>query len=123
MSNTLYSWYTQDDTHTAAQYASRAVIGYLLLGNVRDATRSLDGFTSRLVEDNKGKGLAVQTVETNAVDARIFPALPLMNFLRLMCLAVQRGPPAADLWRSLRSHYGGQVKEANGWDEVWAVVT
>ncbi|EPS41172.1 hypothetical protein H072_4883 [Dactylellina haptotyla CBS 200.50] len=118
LTNLLYTWYTQDEPSTAALYISRAVLCYLLIGNVREAATALDSFTSRLIEDNKGGKLAVQSVETSALDARVFPALPLMNFLRLLCLAVTRGRGGADTYRSLRGHYQVLLQEVGGWDEA-----
>ncbi|KAK6541633.1 hypothetical protein TWF694_007432 [Orbilia ellipsospora] len=118
LTNLLYTWYAQDQPSTAALYASRSVLCYLLIGNVREANASLDLFTSRLLEDNKGGQLAVQSVETSALDARVFPALPLLNFLRLLCLAVTRGRAGAEGYRSLRAHYQALLQEVGGWDEA-----
>ena len=109
-----YEWYTQDDSHTAALYAARVVFPYLLTGNVRDATKSLRLFTSRLTEANKG--LAVQDVSTNSSDMRIYPSLPLLNFLGLLLLAVQKG--SAGLFTQLKSKYAVHIKEAGIWDEA-----
>lgn len=109
-----YEWYTQDDSHTAAQYAARAVFPYLLTGNVRDATKSLRLFTSRLTEANKG--LSVQDVSSNSSDMRIYPSLPLLNFLGLLLLAVQKG--SADLFRQLKNKYAPYIKEVGIWDEA-----
>ncbi|EKD14889.1 uncharacterized protein L3040_003895 [Drepanopeziza brunnea f. sp. 'multigermtubi'] len=109
-----YEWYTQDDSHTAALYAARVVFPYLLTGNVRDATKSLRLFTSRLVEANKG--LAVQDVSSSASDMRIYPSLPLLNFLGLLLLAVQKG--SAGLFTQLKSKYAVHIREAGIWDEA-----
>ncbi|KAG4419448.1 hypothetical protein IFR04_007405 [Cadophora malorum] len=109
-----YEWYTQDDSHTAALYAARVVFPYLLTGNVRDATKSLRLFTSRLTEANKG--LAVQDVSSNSSDMRIYPSLPLLNFLGLLLLAVQKG--SAGLFTQLKSKYAVHIKEAGIWDEA-----
>ncbi|KAF8865957.1 DUF410-domain-containing protein [Acephala macrosclerotiorum] len=109
-----YEWYSQDESHTAAQYAARAVFPYLLTGNVRDATKSLRLFTSRLTEANKGLG--VQDVSSNSSDMRIYPSLPLLNFLGLLLLAVQKG--SADLFRQLKSKYALYIKEVGIWDEA-----
>jgi len=109
-----YEWYTQDESHTAAQYAARAVFPYLLTGNVRDATKCLRLFTSRLTEANKG--LSVQDVSSNSSDMRIYPSLPLLNFLGLLLLAVQKG--SADLFRQLKSKYAPYIKEVGIWDEA-----
>jgi hypothetical protein len=109
-----YEWYTQDDSHTAALYAARAVFPYLLLGNLRDATKSLRLFTSRLTEANKN--LAVQDVSSNGSDMRIYPSVPLLNFLGLLLLAVQKG--SADLFRQLKTKYATHIKEVGMWDEA-----
>lgn len=109
-----YEWYTQDESHTAAQYAARAVFPYLLVGNVRDATKSLRLFTSRLTEANKG--LSVQDVSSNNSDMRIYPSLPLLNFLGLLLLSVQKG--SADLFKQLKSKYAPYIKEVGIWDEA-----
>ncbi|KAK6350711.1 hypothetical protein TWF718_003897 [Orbilia javanica] len=118
LTNLLYTWYLQDEPSTAPLYASRAVLCYLLIGNVRESVAALDLFTSRLLEDNKGGKLAVQSVETSALDARIFPALPLMNFLRLLVLTVTRGKGGADVFRGLRQQYQSLLAEVGGWDEA-----
>ena len=109
-----YEWYAQDDSHTAALYAARAVFPYLLTGNVRDANKSLRLFTSRLVEANKG--LAVQDVSSSGSDVRIYPSIPLLNFLGLLLLAVQKG--SADLFRQLKTKYGVLINEVGIWDEA-----
>lgn len=109
-----YEWYSQDDSHTAALYAARAVFPYLLIGNVRDASKSLQLFTSKLTETNKN--LSVQGVSSNSSDMRIYPSLPLLNFLGLLLLAVQKG--SADLFRQLRTKYATHIKEAGTWDEA-----
>ena len=109
-----YEWYTEDDSHTAALYAARAVFPYLMTGNVRDATKSLRLFTSRLTEASKN--LSVQDVSSNSSDMRIYPSLPLMNFLGLLLLAVQKG--SADLFRQLKKKYATYIKEVGMWDEA-----
>lgn len=109
-----YEWYTEDDSHTAALYAARAVFPYLLVGNVRDASKSLRLFTSRLSESNKN--LAVQDVSSTGSDMRIYPSLPLLNFLGLLLLAIQKTSP--DLFKQLKSHYATHLKETGTWDEA-----
>jgi len=109
-----YEWYTQDDSHTAALYAARAVFPYLLTGNVRDAIKSLRLFTSRLTGANKS--LSVQDVSSNSSDLRVYPSLPLLNFLGLLLLTVQKG--SADLYRQLRKKYAPLIEEVGIWDEA-----
>lgn len=108
-----YEWYKENETHTAGIYASRAVLPYLLLANVRAANTAYRTFTSALVEDNKGLG--VQDVSSNTLDIRIFPSLPLLNFLGLLLLAVQRGNP--DMFNQLQSKYATHIAEVGAWNE------
>jgi golgi to ER traffic protein 4 len=109
-----YEWYAEDESHTAALYAARAVLPYLLIGNLRDATRSLQIFNSRLTETNKN--LAVQDASSATADLRIYPSLPLLNFLGLLLQSVQRG--SADLFRLLKNHYAAYIREVGAWDDV-----
>jgi golgi to ER traffic protein 4 len=113
MAKLEYEWYSEDDPHTAALYAARAVFPYLLLGNIRDASKVLSLFISRLSES---KNLAVQDVSVGGTDMRLYPSLPLLNFLGLLLLAVQKG--GADLYRQLKSHYAIHIKEVGKWDEA-----
>lgn len=111
-----YEWYTSDEPHTAAIYASRAVFPYLLTGNLRNANKALAVFTSRLVASNPSLGS--QDVSSASSDVRIFPSLPLLNFISMLLLAVQRGTP--DLFRQLTAHYAAQLKDVGIWDDALA---
>ncbi|KAH8898542.1 DUF410-domain-containing protein [Thozetella sp. PMI_491] len=109
-----YEWYKEDDAHTAPLYAARAILPYLLVANLRAANTSYRTFTSALSSDNQG--LSVQDVSSQNADLRVFPSLPLLNFLGLLLLAVQKGSP--DLFRQLRNKYSSSISELNGaWDE------
>lgn len=46
LANLHYQWYREDSPHTAAIYASRSVLGYLVLGNLQAATTAMAVFTS-----------------------------------------------------------------------------
>ncbi|KAK4212106.1 Golgi to ER traffic protein 4 [Rhypophila decipiens] len=110
-----YEWYKEDDEgpHMAPVYCARAVLPYLLIANVRAANISYRTFISALSSDNKG--LSVQDVSSQGADIRIFPSLPLLNFLGLLLLAVQKGNP--ELFRQLKSKYGSHIQELGGaWD-------
>ncbi|KAK3378544.1 hypothetical protein B0H63DRAFT_397898 [Podospora didyma] len=108
-----YEWYKEDESHTAPLYAARAVLPYLLVANVRAANASYRTFISTLSAENKA--LSVQDVSSQGSDIRIFPSLPLLNFLGLLLLAVQKGTP--DLFRQLRQKYGAHINELGGaWD-------
>lgn len=110
-----YEWYKEDDSHTAAIYLARAVFPYLLVANLRAANTSYRTFTSLLSED-KGAGLAVQDVSSGSADARVFPSLPLLNFLGLLLLAIQRGSP--ELFRQLQTKYAANIAEVGVWNEA-----
>lgn len=109
-----YEWYKEDDSHTAAVYAARAVLPYLLVANVRAANTAYQTFASLLSAD-KGAGLGVQDVSSGHADVRVFPSLPLLNFLGMLLLAVQRGSP--ELFRQLQTKYSSHLKEVGAWDE------
>lgn len=97
----------------APYFAARAVIPYLLVGNVRAANTCYRLFTSALSSDNPGLG--VQDVASAHSDIRIFPSLPLLNFLGLLLLAIQRGVP--EVYKGLVSKYAPQLSEAEAWSE------
>lgn len=104
-----YVWYRENESHTAGLFAGRAVIPYLLVGNVRGANASLRLFAEALVRDGSGS-LAAQDV---GAGVKVFPSIPLLNFLTLLLLAVQRG--GADLYRQLITKYSAHLKESGAW--------
>lgn len=91
---------------------------YLLTGNLRSANKALLIFTSRLSASNKS--LSVQEVSGSSSDMRVYPSLPLLNFLGLLLLAIQRG--GSDLYRQLAKHYAPHIKEVGTWDDALAQV-
>jgi hypothetical protein len=109
-----YEWYTNDEPHTAAIYASRAVFPYLLVGNLRNANKAFLIFTSRLSSSNASLG--VQEVSSASSDVRVFPSLPLLNFISMLLLTIQRG--SADLFKQLTAHYASQSQEVGIWDDA-----
>ncbi|KAF8427270.1 hypothetical protein EV426DRAFT_699093 [Tirmania nivea] len=122
----LYRWYTTSlspptpnspstplPATDPAMYLSRALLPYLLLRNLRDATRVHALFTTSLSASHLSH--ASQEVQSATCDAKVFPDLPLVNFLGLLLLACQRG--GADLYRSLRAHYAQHLKEAPAWED------
>lgn len=113
-----YEWYTHDDPHTAALYASRAIFPYLTTGNLRSANKALLIFTSRLSTLNPSLG--VQDVSSSSSDIRVYPALPLLNFLSMLLLTIQRG--SADLYRQLTAHYAAQIRDVGIWDDTLAQI-
>ena len=109
-----YDWYNEDDTHTAPFYAARAVLSYLLLGNLRGANKAMLIFAGRLEQSNEN--LAVEEIGSEEFKMHVYSSLPLMNFLSLLLHVVQRG--AADLFRQLRNHYSGHLKEVPMWTKT-----
>lgn len=116
-----YTWYTEDDSHTAASYAARAVLPYLLVANVRAANTAYETFVSLLAADSSKQAVGVQDVSSaSGTDVRVFPSLPLLNFLGLLLLAVQRGSP--ELFRQLQNKYASHIAEVGMWDEALELI-
>ncbi|KAL8822153.1 MAG: hypothetical protein Q9191_007105 [Dirinaria sp. TL-2023a] len=113
-----YEWYMQDEPHSAALYAARAIFPYLLTSNLRSANKAYLIFTSRLSSSNKN--LMVQEVSSSSSDMRVYPSLPLLNFLGLLLLAIQRG--GSDLYKQLAKHYAPYLKEMTAWGDALAQV-
>ncbi|KAJ1329488.1 Get4 family protein [Microdochium nivale] len=109
-----YEWFKEDESHMAAQYAARAVLPYLVTANVRAANASYRAFTSALSQD-KGGQLNAQDVSSNSAEIRIYPSIPLLNFLGLLLLAVQRG--TADVYRQLTTKYSTHLRDVSSWQE------
>lgn len=108
-----YEWYAEDEPHTAALYAARAIFPPLLVGNLRAANTVLLLFTTQLAQTHPS--LAVQEVGSSSCDMRIYPSLPLLNFLSLLLLAITRGN--ASTYSQLSNHYKSQLREVEGWEE------
>lgn len=113
-----YTWYKENEPHTAALFAARAVLPYLLVGNVRAANTCYRSFASALSADNAGLG--VQDVTGTNGDIRVFPSLPLLNFLGFLLLAIQRGAP--ELFKGLVSKYATQITETESWAEALEMI-
>lgn len=110
----LYAWYTStSQPHAAPLFLSRAILPYLVLGNLRDASRSYTLFLSKLLSENSAS--APQSISSNSDDLKILPSLPGINFLGLLCLAVKRAD--AGSFRQLRSHYATCIEEAGCWSD------
>lgn len=114
LANLEFVWYSQDDSHTAAIYAARAVFPYLLAGNLRDADRSLQVFREKL--STRNDKILVQHISSNTTDVPIYPSLPLLNFLGLLLIAIQKGVP--DAYKQLSNRYSSHIKEVKIWDDA-----
>ncbi|KAK5630826.1 hypothetical protein RRF57_006541 [Xylaria bambusicola] len=115
-----YEWFKEDDAHTAAQYAGRAILPYLITANVRAANTAYRVFTNALSDDKQSQ-LGAQDVSSNNADIRVFPSIPLLNFLGLLLLAIQRGNP--DLYKQLTTKYAGHLKELDSWNEALEIIS
>ncbi|KAJ2904286.1 hypothetical protein MKZ38_008345 [Zalerion maritima] len=123
-----YAWYRKNDSHTAPFFCARSVLPYLLMRNLRSANAAYDRFVALLTTDNPNLGTQEVRGSVNACKLRVFPSLPLLNFLGFMLLAVQRGtlsPEETDqikrgderLWRELIMQYK-QDLEGLGWEST-----
>lgn len=111
--NMHYNWYKEDSPHTAAMYASRSVLPYLVLGNLSSATTALALFTSQLLSSNTS--IPTQTIESSKSSVRVFPSVPLLNFLSLLLLAIQKSDRT--LFQQLAKHYAAHLQDV---DELWS---
>lgn len=112
-----YNWYSLDQPHLAGIYASRSVLPYLLVGNLASANSALSTFTSHLTTSNPHLLAMSQPIESSksGLSLRIFPSIPLLNFLSLLLLAAQKGD--ASLFRQLCKYYAPHLKDA---DSLWS---
>jgi len=117
MANMEHEWYTSDEPSSAPLYAARAVFPYLMVGNLRAANKAMLLFCSKLAST---PGLSVQEVSSSSSDLRVYPSLPLLNFLGLLLLAIQRGQ--ADLFRQLKSQYSSHINEVGTWNDALAQI-
>lgn len=85
-----------------------------MTGNLRNANKAFAVFTSRLSSSNPSLG--VQDVSSASSDIRVFPTVPLLNFINMLLLTIQRGN--ADLFRQLTAHYSSQIQEVGIWDDA-----
>jgi hypothetical protein len=118
-----YTWYRTDQPHLAAIYASRSVLPYLMVGNLASANLALSTFTSHLTTSNPALLAMSQPLESSksGLSLRIFPSIPLLNFLSLLLLAAQKGD--SSLFRQLAKYYAPHLKEVEGlWSEALAHV-
>lgn len=116
LANLLFEWFSDDfDLPMAPYYISRAVLGYLSAGNIRDAAKSLNIFIERLLES--GRISNSQKVSSSSGDEIfIFSELPLLNFFELLIKACQRGNQ--DLYRRLRLRYKNAINDAGCLDKA-----
>ena len=59
-------------------------------------------------------------MSSSSSDIRVYPALPLLNYLGLLLLTIQRG--AADLFRQLNSQYVTHIRDVAIWDDALAQI-
>lgn len=88
------------------------------MSNLRSAIKAHRVFTTRLT--NSKMALSVQEISSTSSETRIYPSLPLLNFLTLLLLAVQRG--SADIYKQLIKHYTVHINEVGIWDDGLAQI-
>ncbi|CAG8696903.1 2834_t:CDS:2 [Cetraspora pellucida] len=102
----LAEWSSQDHPSKIGAYIARAVLQYLCLRSIRDAKFAFESFiadlTEKVPELKAGTAQYNPTITGDAVDVTIY-LLPLLNFLQLLILTVQR--EASDLFGELRNRY------------------
>ncbi|EXJ79675.1 hypothetical protein A1O3_07955 [Capronia epimyces CBS 606.96] len=116
-----YTWYRLDQPHLAPIYASRSVLPYLVVGDLRSANTALSTFTSHLTASNPALLAMSQPLESgkSGLSLRIFPSIPLLNFLSLLLIAAQKGD--ASLFRQLAKYYAPHLKDTEGlWSDALA---
>ncbi|KAK9370058.1 hypothetical protein V1509DRAFT_618422 [Lipomyces kononenkoae] len=117
----LYEWFSEDpEVGTAPFYISRAVLGYLTVGNIRGARQALDHYLSNFIAS--GRTTPPKTLSVAGDEIVEFAQLPLLNFLQLLIRTCQR--QNADLFKRLRFRYKNDIKEAFdcGVDEALAKI-
>ncbi|KAK9240764.1 hypothetical protein V1525DRAFT_429758 [Lipomyces kononenkoae] len=117
----LYEWFSEDpEVGTVAFYISRAVLGYLTVGNIRGARQALDHYLSNFIAS--GRTTPPKRLSVAGDDIAEFSQFPLLNFLQLLIRACQR--ENADLFKRLRFRYKNDIKDAfdGGVDEALAKI-
>lgn len=118
-----YTWYKEDAPHLAPLYASRSVLPYLIVGDLASASVALSTFTSQLTTQNPHLLAMSQPLESakSGLSLRIFPSIPLLNFLSLVVLAAQKGDAA--LFKQLAKYYAPHLKDVEGlWGDALAQI-
>lgn len=66
----------------------------------------------------------MEEVSSSTADMRLYPSLPLLNFIGMLLLACQRG--SNDVFRQLKTHYAAHLRETKSWNiameqigEIW----
>lgn len=113
-----HEWYTHNEPHTAGMYACRAVIPYLLTGSLCNANIAFQTFVTELT--SSGKPVPVQQISSTSSDMRLFPTMPLLNFIELLLMTIQRGAQSQDLFRQLARQYASSIEEVEGLESALA---
>ncbi|KAK9488536.1 hypothetical protein V1527DRAFT_456928 [Lipomyces starkeyi] len=105
----LYEWFSEDpEVITVSFYISRAVLGYLTVGNIRGAGLALDHYISKFIASGRTSQPKVLSVAGDEITE--FSHFPLLNFLQLLIRTCQR--KNADLFKRLRFRYKNDIKDA-----------
>lgn len=105
----LYEWSQEDsNSQTLPLYASRGVLGYLCIGNIRDSKALLDEFISQCPQD------WYTAVEQQGEKATLFKDYPLMTFLQLLVLSCQY--KNADMFNRLKNRYSDKLRDVQAFN-------
>lgn len=118
LTNFLYQWYCEnDDVTTAPMYLSRAVLGYLVTQNIRDAKLACVLFLKNLVDDKK---LEHSIVDKDDISVHIFDDAPLLDFLQLLIITCQYRN--ADMYNRLKTRYSSSLSNITALDKALAKI-
>ncbi|KAK9463352.1 uncharacterized protein V1516DRAFT_667538 [Lipomyces oligophaga] len=117
LANLLFDWYMESpDVDMAAFFISRAVLGYLSVGNIRDASRSLAIFIERLQKSSRASTTAQTVTSSSGDEILAFDDHPLLNFFQLLIKVCQR--KNTDLYNRLKFRYQQSIKDAGAFTEA-----
>ncbi|RIA93012.1 hypothetical protein C1645_37012 [Glomus cerebriforme] len=115
----LAEWSEKDLSSKRGAYIARAVLQYLCLRSIREAKNSFDTFIAEVNEKHpsikSGTAPYQPKITGNTIEITIY-ALPLLNFLQLLILTVQRD--AADLFTQLRTKYKNDLSIEPSFDDL-----
>lgn len=113
----IWTWYSEDPkAENAGLYASRIVLNYLFIENVKYANESLTKFIENLSAKTQLKN---EKIQEGGKEVVIFEQLPLINFLQLLLSTVEA--KNAQLYQKLKSHYSQDIKNAE-LDDAFAYI-
>ncbi|CCH41899.1 hypothetical protein BN7_1438 [Wickerhamomyces ciferrii] len=106
--NLIWEWYLEDPSlENAGLYASRIVLNYLFIENVKIAKEALTKFINNLI--NHGK-LQHESIEELNEKFHIFESVPLLNLLQLTLITIQT--KNSQYYSKLKNHYNQVITQS-----------